>query len=161
MIRLEDEAFVERHLEAAIDRLDAERDSEGSVGENRLHHLSRGVHEVGGWHHLVDETNPIRFGGIDHLAGEEQLDGAPLSDESGKALAAPESRKKPELALGLAELRRIGCDTDVTRHRQLAPSAQRETVYNGDHRLGTGLDSSEHILTTASASFGENRSLAR
>src|SRR5688572_24148205 len=159
MIRLEDEAFVERHLEAAIDRLDAERDSEGAVGENGLHHLSRGVHEVGSWHHLVDETNPIRFGGIDHLAGEEQLDGASLSDEAGKALAAAESRKKPKLALWLAELRRIGCDADVTRHRQLAPTSQRKTVYYSDDRFGTGLDSSEHILTTASTSFGENRSL--
>ena len=39
----------------------------------------------------VDETNTIRLGGVDHLAGQQQLDRASLSDEAGKALATAES----------------------------------------------------------------------
>src|SRR5258705_13934484 len=103
----------------------------------------------------------MRLGGVDHLAGDQQLHCAPLSDEAREALAAAVAGKKSKLALRLAEFGGIRRDADVTRHRQLAPAAQGESIDSGDHRLGAGLDSAEHVLTSTSASLRENGSLAR
>ena len=49
----------------------------------------------------------------------------------------------------------------MTRHRQLAATAEREPVDRGDDGLGTGLESAEYILPCTCARFAEYGRLAR
>ena len=103
MVGLENQAIFERHLEPAVDRLDAERDRERAVAENRLHHFSCHVHQLRCRRQLVDETDSVRLGRIDRLAGHEELHRAPLADEAREALAPSVPGQNAELALGLTE----------------------------------------------------------
>ena len=76
-----------------------------------------------------------------------------------EALRAAETRKESGLALRLSELGHIGSEADVTRHCQLAASAQRESIDRRDDGLWTGLESAEHILPRTCACLRENWSL--
>ena len=83
-------------------------------------------------HDAIHEPDAVRFGGVDHLAGEEELQRASLADEARQPLRPAVARAEAELHLGLSELRRVGGDADVARHRQLAAAAEREAVDRGD-----------------------------
>ena len=80
------------------------------------------------------------------IAGEEQLERAPLADDPGQALRAGVAGNDAEVDLGLAELRRVGGDADRARHRQLAAAAERVAVDRGDDRLPHLLDQVEDVL---------------
>src|SRR5204862_4107057 len=103
----------------------------------------------------VHEPDPVRFGGVDHLAGEEELQRASLADETWQALRGAVAGNDAELHLGLAELRRLGSETNVTGHRELASAAEREAVDGGERRLRRLLEPTKDAL----APFGARLSL--
>src|SRR5207249_7432226 len=84
-----------------------------------------------------------------------------LPDETRQALRAPISRRDPQLHLRLSELRILAGDPDMTRHRQLAAAAERESVDRGDHRLAAGLEAPEDRLPALRARFAVEGPLPR
>ena len=97
-------------------------------------------------HDAIHESDAKRFLRVDHLARQQQLQRAPLADEPRQSLRAAVAWNEPELHLRLAELRGVGRDANVTRHRQLASAAEREAVDRGDGRLGRCLEAAEDFL---------------
>ena len=65
-----------------------------------------------GRHDPIYEADAKRLGGVDHLAGEQELEGASLADESREPLRSAVAWHDAELHFGLAELR---ADSDATR----------------------------------------------
>ena len=61
MIRLEQQPFLERHVETALHRLEREPNGEGRVLEDCAHHLLGGRHELVRGNHLAYETDAQRL----------------------------------------------------------------------------------------------------
>ena len=84
-------------------------------------------------HDSVDEPDPLRLGGIDEVAGQQQLPGPLLADEERHQ---QRHRRRPVADLRLAELGALGRDDEVAGHRELEAAGQRIAVDLGDDRLG-------------------------
>ena len=104
------------------------------------------AHQLGRGNNLVDEPDPQCFVGFYLPAGEQDIEGDTLADEPRQPLRAGVAGNDPEVDLGLTEARRIGCQSHRARHRQLAASAERETVDRGDHGLAHVFDQIENVL---------------
>src|SRR5205823_2031327 len=70
------------------------------------------------------------------LPGEDVVLRARATQVADEPLAATASGNHPQPNLGLAELRSVGGDSDVTRHRQLQPRPEAVAINRDDHRLG-------------------------
>ena len=68
----------------------------------------------------------------DLLSRQKKFERHAGADEPGQTLGAAIPGDEPEIDLRLAELRRIGCDAERARHRQLAAAAERVPVDRGD-----------------------------
>ena len=145
--------------QSAIDRLDAERDRERTIRQDRLHHRPRFIHQLAAGTTLF--TKPMRYASAASIISPviRSCIARPLPTSRGKTLRAAVPGKNAELALGLTEFRGIGREPDMTRHRELAPAAEREAVDRRNDRLGAGLESAEHILPSTCACLCENGSL--
>jgi hypothetical protein len=76
----------------------------------------------------------VRFGGIDEVAGQQQLARLLLADDEGHQ---QRDRRRAEADLGLAEQRIIGGDDQVAGHRELESARERVAMHLGDDRLRT------------------------
>ena len=102
--------------------------------------------ELSGGNDLVDQADAIGLLRVDHLAGENQLQGAALSDQPRQALRAAVARNDAELDFRLAELRVLGREPDGAGHRQFAAAAEGEAVDGRNDRLAEVLDEVEDRL---------------
>src|SRR6266436_3572263 len=75
VIRLEQQALVERHLQALIDGFHGQPYSQRPHREDTPHHLLGFSEEIRGRHDLVDQPNPVGLLRVDHLTGQNQLQG--------------------------------------------------------------------------------------
>ena len=103
--------------------------------------------QISGRHDFVDEPDAVGLLRADHLSGEDELQGAALSDQARQALRAAAARKESELDFGLAELRVLHRDPDGASHRRLAAAAERKAIDRRDHRLAEVLDEIEDLLS--------------
>ena len=71
-------------------------------------------------HDLIDEPDPVRFVGGNHVTGEQQLGGNAFSDEAWQTLCSAISGDDAELHLRLSELRRGSSEPHGARHREFA-----------------------------------------
>ena len=143
---LERKAILERRFGAAEYCVDARRERERCIREHLSEQSVRGREQLASAHHSVHETDAQCFGRVDDLAGHEQLERTPGPNKPGETLRPAVARADAQLDLRLAELRGVACDAKVTCHRELASTAQRETVDRGDDRLGRGFELSEDVL---------------
>ena len=61
--------------------------------------------QVGGRNDFVDQPDAVGLLRADHLAGQNELQGAALADQPRQPLRAAAARNESELDFGLAELR--------------------------------------------------------
>src|SRR5579884_4034500 len=90
----------------------------------------------------------MRFLRRDHLPRQRHLHREPLSDEPRQTLRTTIPRDDPELHFGLTKLCIFACQTNRAGHRDLAPTAKRETVDTRDHWLSQILNQIEDRLAT-------------
>src|SRR5439155_18471375 len=135
------------------------RDGERRVAQDLPQHARRGGHELGRRNDSVHEPDTERLLRVDHLAAQEKVQRTALSNEAWEALRSTVARNKPELDLGLSELRRLGRDADVAGHGQLASAAQCEAVDGGDDRLRRRLESTENGLAALRERFCRYRAV--
>ena len=157
--RLERQCVVERHVEPAIDRVDAEGHRAWGLRKDGLKELARRRQQLSAWKHCVDETDAQRFVRVDDLPSQEKLQRSPSSNQTGKPLRSAITGRDAELHLGLAELCRFGGDAEVTGHGQLAAATQRKPVHCGERRLRRRLEPAEHGLAGERAALGLGRGL--
>ena len=121
---------------------------------------ARGVgQEPVGGNHAVDQPDPPGLLGVDHAAGEQQLERPAAADQPREPDRAAVARTDPELDLGLSEARGLAGDADVAGHGQLAPAAQGEAVDRRHHRLPALLQPPHHPLARARARLAVRRAL--
>src|SRR5204862_8253165 len=94
----------------------------------------------------VDETDALRFAGGYRRPGQDHLQGAALADETGQPLRPRIAGNEAEIDFGLTEACGVGGDAQRTRHRELASTAQRESVDRRDDRLAEVFDQIEDVL---------------
>src|SRR5882757_4285551 len=154
---LEQQALALARLQALVCGLERELHRDRGVGGDLPQDRLGARNQFGGRHDLVDEPDPIGFLRADHLAGENELQGAALSHQPRQALRAAAARKQTELDFRLAELRGLDCDPDSAGHGGLAAAAERKAIDRRDHRLAEVLDEIEHLLSEAARPFGVDR----
>ena len=106
---------------------------------------------------LVDEPDAIGLLRADHLAGQDELQGAALADQPRQPLRSAAARNESQRDFGLAEFRVLHRDPDGAGHRRLAAAAERKAIDGRDHRLAEILDEIEHLLSEAAGLFGLER----
>ncbi len=74
--------------------------------------------------------------GVDDAPCQDQVERAPKPDDARQALRAAVDQRHAPTALGIAELRALGGDPQVTPQRQLQPAGKGEAGDRGDRRLG-------------------------
>ena len=109
----------------------------------------------------IHEPDAIRLRRVDHLAGEQKLERASLADETRQPLRRAVARHDAELHLGLAELRPICGEAQMTSHGKLASAAEREAVDRGERRLRRPLELAEGALSALGARLSFHRRLLR
>ena len=128
------EAGGERRLEGAVDRL---------LGKSRGHRALLGdlardafrlVEPCLLGHDPSDEAGGERLPGREPPAAQDHVHRQCLPDGAGQPLRAAGAGNDPEPGLGLAELRRLGGDDQVARHRQLAAAAEAVAGDGRDER---------------------------
>ena len=97
-----------------------------------------------------------RLLGVDHRAGEQQLERPAPSHQPRKPHGAAVARPDAELDLGLAEPGGLAGDAKVARHRQLAAAAEREAVDGGDDGLAASLQTAEYPLPVERPRLGRS-----
>ena len=100
----------------------------------RARELERRVQQLRARHRLLDEPPVVGLRARDRVAAEVEVERAPVADEARQPLRAAAARDQAELDLRLAELRVLGRDPDVARHRELEPAAEAVAVDRGDDR---------------------------
>ena len=95
--------------------------------------LHRGV-ERGGVHHLVQQADAQRLGGIEDLGAGEIAPRMACADR-GNDIGGDHRRQQTELRFGQAELRLGRPDGDVAAGDQAHAAAERRALHGGDGRL--------------------------
>ncbi len=130
-------AVEQRGLHAAAGRAAGPAFARQPVGGGNRH-----VHQDGGRHHLVHQTELERFRRPLTSAGQDDVEGGPGSDELRQSVTPTGTGKQTELHLRKAQLG-LGM---IRRHppgagqRQLEPEAKARPVNGDDDRLGKRLD---------------------
>src|ERR1700674_1331433 len=150
---LEQRSFALARFEPFVPRLECEPDGNGSVGRDLLQDCFSARNQFGRRDDLVDEPDTIGLLRADRLAGQNELQGATLADETWQALRSAAARNESERDFGLAELRTVRRDPDRARHRRLTATAERETIDGRDDRLPQILDDIEHLLSKTAGLF--------
>ena len=104
--------------------------------------------------HLIDQAHAIGLLRRDHLAAQDELQGAALADQTRQALGSAAARNESQGDFGLAELRALDGDPDRAGHRGLAAAAQGKAIDGRHHRLAEILDEIEHLLPETAGLFG-------
>src|SRR5690606_17986467 len=116
---------------------------QGGVFIDHLRHFEGGIQHLTLGYHMIDQADPLRFGGIDSASGKNQLLRHGLSDNPGQALRPPGSRDNSQGSLRQPENRPLIRQPQIAGQGQLHPAAQGDTVYGGDHRPGQSFDRRE------------------
>ena len=109
----------------------------------------------------VHQPDAIRLGGIDHSAGQQQLQGSTPSHQAGEPRSAAVSRADAELHFRLPELGLLRGDADMAGHGQLAAATESEAVDCGDDRFAAAFQAAKHLLAQQGAGLPLDRSLLR
>src|SRR5436190_2351157 len=144
-IGLDLEPLGQGQVERAADRIARQaQDRQAETG-----HLSRkgdaGLDEIA-VDEPVDETDAVRFIGVDRAAGQDQLGGARFADEARQPLRPAIAGDEAELDLREAELGARQREPEGAGERQFEPAAKgisvdqrdrwhRQLVELGEHRL--------------------------
>ena len=140
LLPLDLEPGVEVDLAPAVDALlgcpEGERRGPGELARPR----DRGVVDLLGRQHLVDQPDRQGLLGLDEPPREDHVLGPARADEPREALGAARAGDDAQQHLGLAEHRVLGGEPEVGGQRQLAPATQRVAVDRGDHGLGDAGD---------------------
>ena len=110
--------------------------------------------ELGGGHDLIDQADAEGFGGVDHVSGEEDFEGAAFADEARQALGASVAGDESEFDFRLAEAGGVGGEADGAGEGELAAGSEGEAVDGGDDRLAAGFDEREDGLAAGGESGG-------
>ena len=97
------------------------------------------------------------FPRVDHAAGENELQGSPLTDQPRQTLRAAAAWDQPEGDFGLTEFGVLCGHPDGARHRGLAAAAKRIAVHGGDHRLAEVFDQIQDRLPVTARLLGLDR----
>ena len=154
---LEQQAFALARLHPFVCRLERELDGDRSVGGDLLQDRFGARDQISRRNDLVDEPDAIGLLRADHLAGQDELQGAALADQPRQPLRSAAAGNEPERHFGLAEFRGVHRDPDGARHRRLAAAAERKAVDGRDHRLAEILDEVEHLLPETAGLLGFER----
>src|SRR5206468_11680921 len=161
VIRLEQQALIERHLQTLIDGFQRETHGQRAHREDTPHHLLGFGEQVGGRDDLIDEPDPVGLLRVDHLPGQNQLHRNAFPHQPWQPLRAAVAGRDTELYFGLPELRVLARDADVARHRQLAAAAEGEPVDRGDDGFAARLETPQDALAALRARLAVEWSLAR
>src|SRR5947207_4636875 len=99
----------------------------------------------------VDETDAVRFIGVDRAAGQDQLGGARFADEPGQPLRPAIAGDEAELDLGEAELCGGQSQAKGAGERQLEPAAKGIAVDQRDRRHRQLVEFRQHRLAEQGA----------
>ena len=119
------------------------REHRAAVGDERLlgeaGELARERERALQWraigHHLADEPHRERLARADHAPGEDQIEGAAETDDPREALRAAIEEGHAEAALGEAERRALGGNSQIAPERQLEAACEAEAGDRGDRGL--------------------------
>ena len=101
---------------------------------NDAAHADRGVLQLGGGDHPVDEPDGEGLVRLHLPPTPDELLRPRRTDQPGQALRRPRARDDAEKDLGLPDAHVVGGDPQVARHCQLEAAAERDAVDGGDDR---------------------------
>ena len=148
-LRLELEADVLARFAAEHDRVEDPAQRVRRARRELIGDLLHFALELIGRDDAVHDAELQRARRRDVVAEQAQLDRRSATREAQQPLRAAEARDHAEVDLGLAELRVLARDAQMTRHRQLHPAAEREAADRRDHRFPEPLDLAHHLLAEA------------
>src|SRR5262249_44632634 len=122
------------------------RKRHGALGGKEPRGLERPLHQLARLVGRVDEAEAERLLGVDRAPAEDQILGDGEPGDARQPLGAAPTRDDPEVDLGLAELGRARREAQVTRERELAAAAKRETVHGRDRWLRHGLEQPARLV---------------
>src|SRR3954467_3275280 len=85
---LEGKPLRQVRLQPAVHRLERELHGDRRIGENLLQDRFGSDEEISGGGHLGAKRAPVGCPRVDHAAGENELQGSPLTDQSRQTLRA-------------------------------------------------------------------------
>src|SRR5690348_4458970 len=118
-----------------IDTTDELADGKGSLSLNLEQDAAAGLRKIFRSHHLVYKACAQGLLRTDHFPGHHQLQGQARTCKPGQSLGAAVSRNDSQVYLRLPEPGRFRGYPEMTRHGQLASSAQRVSVHRSYKRL--------------------------
>src|SRR5690625_525283 len=146
-VRFEGEGVIEGSIEAMVDCLDGEGQCDRPIPDDSPEEFFRSLRQLGLWDDPVNESDPVCLLCIDHLAGQDQLEGAASADESWESDRSAITGYDPELDLRECEARILTCDPDIGGEREFESSAEGEAIDSCDDGLWHLLEEPEDPLS--------------
>src|SRR5437667_1520614 len=130
--RLDVQSFREAHVETPVRGFDCQFDRSRGIRIDLVQDGFRPRNEVVLGNDFVDQADPVVLLCVNHVGGDDQLQGASLADQPGQALRPAVAWDDADRHLRLTELRRRDGQPDGASHRQLAAPAECAAVDGRD-----------------------------
>src|SRR5215470_17207610 len=141
------EAVGELEVGSAVDGLLGQADGERSLLRDPLQRGARVAQETPERHHVQDQADLLRLGGVDDVPGEDELLRPGTPEQAGQPLGPAEAGEDAQAHLRETKARILRGVDEVTGKGQLAPAAEREAIDRGHHRHRERSDDVHHSLT--------------